>query len=60
MTTIKLKAKYLSNDLLPVCAWCGSVRDKQNKWHKINLKKIKFLNFNLTHGICPKCTTTVY
>jgi hypothetical protein len=60
MTLIKLKDCFIDNNLLPVCAWCGSVRDKKNRWHKINLKKVKFLNFEFTHGICPKCSMSIY
>ena len=60
MTKAELNQNFINNNLLPVCAWCGLVRDKQNKWQKVNIKKLQYAKIRLTHGICPDCINNLY
>ncbi len=45
--------------LLPVCAWCGNIRDGQGYWKSVT----EYLNEQgfgpPTHGICMRCETEV-
>lgn len=41
--------------LLPMCAWCKSIRDDHNLWESIE-KYIEGHSWaELTHAICPRC-----
>jgi DNA-binding NarL/FixJ family response regulator len=42
--------------LLPVCAWCGRVRDDAGYWESIEGYLAKRLNTRYTHGICQDCS----
>lgn len=45
--------------LLPVCAWCGNIRDDQGYWKSVT----EYLNEQgfgpATHGICMRCEAEV-
>jgi len=40
--------------LVPVCAWCNSIRDDQDYWRSVE-DFLKSRGLDLTHGICPDC-----
>lgn len=42
--------------LLPVCAWCKSVRDDQGYWQKLEVYLSEHTDAQLTHGLCPACS----
>jgi phosphoserine phosphatase RsbU/P len=41
--------------LLPMCAWCKSIRDEQNLWESIEHYIEGHSSAELTHAICPRC-----
>ena len=42
-------------ELLPICAWCKSVRDDEDYWHSIEEYLHVHTGTDFTHGICPHC-----
>ena len=42
--------------LLPVCAWCKSVRDDHGRWHQLEVYLAEHTDVQLTHGLCPPCS----
>jgi CheY-like chemotaxis protein len=45
--------------LLPICAYCKSIRDDQNYWHQVESYLCDHADAHFSHGICPKCWDTV-
>lgn len=41
--------------LLPVCAWCKSIRDDQGYWQRLEDYLGAHTDARLTHAICPDC-----
>ena len=41
--------------MLPICAWCKSVRDVSGMWSALEAYLTKHSRAKLTHGICPTC-----
>lgn len=41
--------------IVPICAWCKSIRDDQNNWHPIEHYLAKNPEADFSHGICPNC-----
>ncbi len=52
------RVKVLSG-LLPVCAWCKSVRNDQGYWQRIEEYLVDHTDARLTHGLCPNCSGRV-
>jgi len=46
--------------LIPICANCKSIRDKQDNWHPIEHYLIKHPEADFSHGICPNCMEELY
>ncbi len=46
-------------DILPICAYCKSVRDDQNYWQTVEQYIGSHADVKFSHGICPKCVETV-
>jgi integral membrane sensor domain MASE1 len=46
--------------LLPICAWCKSVRDDRDYWHSVEEYITERTEARFTHGICPKCASEIY
>lgn len=44
--------------LLPVCAHCKKIRDKEDHWHEIEEYVERITESQLSHGICPDCLRT--
>ncbi len=44
--------------LIPVCAYCKSVRDDQNYWQEVETYIEKQTGAQITHGICSTCVET--
>jgi CheY-like chemotaxis protein len=45
--------------LLPICAYCKSIRDDHNYWHQVETYFHQRSDARFSHGICPKCWDTV-
>jgi sigma-B regulation protein RsbU (phosphoserine phosphatase) len=41
--------------LLPICAYCKSIRDDSNYWHRVEEYISEHADVMFSHGICPKC-----
>lgn len=41
--------------LLPICAYCHSIRDDSNYWHRVEEYVSEHSDVTFSHGICPKC-----
>jgi hypothetical protein len=41
--------------LLPLCAWCKSVRNDRGYWERLETYVGHKLDVDFTHGICPQC-----
>lgn len=41
--------------LLPMCAYCKSVRNDQNYWEKVETYFQQHSNVSFTHSYCPSC-----
>jgi PAS domain S-box-containing protein len=51
------RLKLLSG-LLPICAGCKMIRDKQGTWQPLELYIEAHSEAEFTHGICPDCSRT--
>jgi DNA-binding response OmpR family regulator len=45
--------------LLPICAYCKSIRDDSNYWHRVEEYVSEHSDARFSHGICPKCLPKV-
>lgn len=45
--------------ILPICAYCKSVRNDQNYWQTVEQYIGNHTDVKFSHGICPKCVETV-
>ncbi|MBI5535644.1 MAG: response regulator [Deltaproteobacteria bacterium] len=41
--------------LLPMCAWCKSIRNDQNYWERVEQYLSDHAGARFSHGICPSC-----
>lgn len=41
--------------MLPICAYCKSIRDDQNYWQSVEEYITKRSDAHFSHGICPDC-----
>ena len=41
--------------LLPICAYCKSIRNDQNYWQRVEHYLCAHADVKFTHGICPDC-----
>jgi PAS domain S-box-containing protein len=46
--------------LLPICAACRKIRDKQGFWHDLENYIRQHSDADFTHGICPDCRRKLY
>ncbi|GAB4255311.1 MAG: hypothetical protein Kow0092_00240 [Deferrisomatales bacterium] len=46
--------------LLPVCAACKKVRDKDGNWHPVEFLVTGLSGREVTHAICPECVRRLY
>jgi sigma-B regulation protein RsbU (phosphoserine phosphatase) len=45
--------------LLPICAYCKSIRDDSNYWHRVEEYVTEHSDAQFSHGICPRCLPKV-
>jgi len=53
------RMKYLEG-ILPVCASCKKIRDKENNWHSIEVYIRDRTDADFSHSICPECAARLY
>ncbi|MRR14988.1 MAG: hybrid sensor histidine kinase/response regulator [Deltaproteobacteria bacterium] len=53
------RIKTLSG-LLPICASCKKIRDKEDNWVQIESYIRDHSEANFTHGVCPDCAAKLY
>jgi len=53
------RVKTLSG-LLPMCASCRKIRDKQGAWHNLESYIRQHTEADFSHGICPECRRRLY
>ena len=53
------RVKSLSG-LLPMCASCRKIRDKQGAWHNLEAYIRNHTEADFSHGICPDCHRALY
>lgn len=53
------RMKYLEG-LLPICASCKNIRDKDGQWHQIESYIRDRSGSEFSHGICPDCADKLY
>lgn len=46
--------------LLPICANCKQIRDKEGTWHQIENYIINHSNAEFSHSLCPNCFKALY
>jgi len=45
--------------LLPICAYCKSIRSDENYWQEVDHYVSEHSGVQFSHGICPKCLEKV-
>jgi DNA-binding response OmpR family regulator len=45
--------------LLPICAYCHSIRDDSDYWHRVDEYLSNHAEVRFSHSICPKCLARV-
>lgn len=45
--------------LLPICAWCKSIRDDAGYWHEVDAYFASHGKLEFTHGVCPSCASSL-
>lgn len=45
--------------LIPICSWCGKIRDDQGFWQSVETFIQSSTIAKCTHGICPECRDKV-
>lgn len=50
-----LASVHRLSGLLPICAYCHSIRDDTNYWHRVEEYLSEHSDVTFSHGICPTC-----
>ena len=56
---LKKGMKFL-HGLLPICANCKKIRDKEGHWNHLESYISNHSEVNFSHGLCEKCVETLY
>lgn len=54
-----LREVQILKKLIPVCAWCGEVRNEQGQWKQLDTFLRETEQINVTHSICPNCSQNI-
>ena len=46
--------------MLPICSFCGSIRDAQGRWCRLDERAEEFFNLVYTHTFCQDCAKIFY
>ncbi|KIX14939.1 PAS domain-containing protein [Dethiosulfatarculus sandiegensis] len=55
-----LRENRILRGLLPICAECKRIRDKDGVWHDLETYISEHSEATFTHTICPRCTAKLY
>jgi GAF domain-containing protein len=50
-----LEGVHTLQKLLPICAWCKSIRNDEGYWGRVEEYLSQQMGAEMTHGICPNC-----
>lgn len=53
-------AKLDWKGLVPVCSWCGKIRDSEGEWLTLEAFFRKYFKGTCTHTICEDCRDRYY
>lgn len=45
--------------IIPICAWCKSVRDDNGYWQQVEVYMEAHTGAGFSHGICPNCAEKI-
>ena len=48
------------NGLLPICAWCKSVRDDSGYWMRVEQYVEQHSHATFSHSVCPECASRYF
>lgn len=60
LQSARAEVERLSQEMLPICAFCRKVRDADGQWHTLEEYVARFTQADFTHGICPDCRIEHY
>ena len=60
LQSARTEVERLTNELLPICAFCRKVRDADGHWHSLEDYVAQRTQADFTHGICPTCRIEHY
>jgi len=46
---------YRLHGLLPICSYCGKIRDDRNYWRQVESYFREHSDPAFSHGVCPDC-----
>jgi hypothetical protein len=46
--------------MLPLCSFCKKIRDDKGYWEQVDVYIHKYLQADISHGICPECAKEHY
>jgi len=46
--------------ILPLCSFCKKIRDDKGYWEQVDVYIHKYLQADISHGICPECAKKHY
>lgn len=52
-------AEFAGSDVVPVCMYCKSIRDRSNRWVERESFILRNAGAPLSHGICPSCESEI-
>ena len=45
--------------LIPMCSWCGKIRDDKGYWKRVEAYIVEHTDATFTHGICADCVEKI-
>lgn len=55
-----IKELKVLRGIVPICAGCKSIRDKNNQWHPVEHYLSHYSGADFTHSMCPRCMNKMY
>ena len=46
--------------IVPMCASCRKIRDGEEYWQQVEMYFHRYLDIDVSHGICPECEARLY
>jgi len=60
LQSAQAEVERLSQQMLPICAFCRRVRDGDGDWYTLEEYLSRHTQADFTHGICPECRIANY